>query len=222
MNSNSSFSTCENTEYDSLMIKEKIELDLKKNIIKEPTNSILEKLDEYDKKMSNPIHNLELNCFFECIIYFFARMYNVDTISFYFIITLLYKSYFDNDYYFILRPLTHVIIILIITLSTKFFFGRKRPELKTNVKRLFNCRNSENNCSMPSGDSMQAANFAILILFYFGNFIGFFFVPFVMFARVYYFCHYIFDTVIGALMGFIISYSLIFELDLLFSYFKIL
>ena len=36
MNSNSSFSTCENTEYDSLMIKEKIESELNKNIIKEP------------------------------------------------------------------------------------------------------------------------------------------------------------------------------------------
>ena len=32
MNSNSSFSTCENTEYDSLMIKEKIEFELNKNI----------------------------------------------------------------------------------------------------------------------------------------------------------------------------------------------
>ena len=36
MNSNSRFSTSENTEYDSLMIKEKIELELNKNIIKEP------------------------------------------------------------------------------------------------------------------------------------------------------------------------------------------
>ncbi len=36
MNSNSNFSTCENIEYDSLMINEKIELDLNKNMIKEP------------------------------------------------------------------------------------------------------------------------------------------------------------------------------------------
>ena len=36
MNSNSRFSTSENTEYDSLMIKEKIEFKLNKNIIKEP------------------------------------------------------------------------------------------------------------------------------------------------------------------------------------------
>ena len=36
MKSNSRFSTSENTEYDSLMIKEKIELELNKNIIKEP------------------------------------------------------------------------------------------------------------------------------------------------------------------------------------------
>ena len=104
----------------------------------------------------------------------FERMYNVDSISLYFIITLLYKNHFVNDYYFIIRPLIYDIIIFIITLSTKFFFGRKRTELKTNVKRLFGCRNSENNCSMLSGDSMQAANFVILILFFFGNFIGYF------------------------------------------------
>ena len=36
MKSNSRFSTSENKEYDSLMIKEKTELDLNKNIIKEP------------------------------------------------------------------------------------------------------------------------------------------------------------------------------------------
>ena len=104
-------------------------------------------------------------------------MYNVDSISLYFIITLLYKNSFVNDYYFIISPLIYDIIIFIITLSTKFFFGRKRTELKTNVKRLFGCRNSENNCSMLSGDSKQAENFVILILFFFGNFIGFFFVP---------------------------------------------
>ena len=137
-------------------------------------------------------------------------MYNVDSISLYFIITLLYKNSFVNDYYFIISPLIYDIIIFIITLSTKFFFGRKRTELKTNVKRLFDCRNSENNCSMLSGDSMQAANFAILFLFYFGNFIGFFFVPFVMFGRVYNFFLYVFESVISALMRFIISYSLIF------------
>ncbi len=112
-------------------------------------------------------------------------MYNVDSISLYFIITLLYKNHFVNDYYFIISPLIYDIIIFIITLSTKFFFGRKRTELKTNVKRLFDCRNSENNCSMLSGDSMQAANFDILILFYFGNFIGFFFCAFYYVWKVY-------------------------------------
>jgi hypothetical protein len=104
-------------------------------------------------------------------------MYNVDSISLYFIITLLYKNHFVNDYYFIIRPLIYDIIIFIITLSTKFFFGRKRTELKTNVKRLFDCRNSENNCSMLSGDSMQAENFAILFYF-FWKFYWFFFCAF--------------------------------------------
>ena len=53
------------------------------------------------------------------------------------------------------------------------------------------------------------------------HFFGFFLVPFVMFARIFYFCHYVFDTVIGALMGFFISYILVFSLDFLFNYFNL-
>ena len=204
------------TEYDFLISEDKFQLK-----IKEPSTSFLEKLDSYDKKLSSYIHNLEINCFLEYLIYIFARMYNVDTITSYFILTFIYFAYFYNNYTFIIRPLIHVIIILIITLLSKSFFGRKRPNENKEVIRLFNCRSCENNCSMPSGDSMQAANFAILFLYYFGNFFGFFLIPFVMFARIFYFCHYVFDTVIGALMGFFISYILVFSLDFLFNYFNL-
>ncbi len=202
------------TEYDYLLTKEKSQLK-----IKEPSKSFLKKLDSYDKKISSYIHNLEVNCFIEYLIYIFARMYNVDIITYYFIFTFIYFAYYYNNYTFIIRPLIHVILILILTLLSKSFFGRGRPNENNEVKRLFNCRNCEKNCSMPSGDSMQASNFAILILFYFGHFFGFFLVPFVMFARIFYFCHYVFDTVIGALMGFFISYILVFGLDFLFKLF---
>ena len=54
-------------------------------------------------------------------------------------------------------------------------------------------RKKEKNFSMPSGDSMQAANFAIVALFYFNiSFFGFLILPFVMVARIFYFCHYFF------------------------------
>ena len=50
MNTNSRFSTSENTEYDSLMIKEKIELELNKNIIKEPQIQFYKNLMKMTKK----------------------------------------------------------------------------------------------------------------------------------------------------------------------------
>ena len=59
---------------------------------------------------------------------------------------------------------------------------------------------------MPSGDSLQAANFAILLYGYFGTAIRFYFIPLVMFSRIFYFCHYILDTVAGCLCGISISY----------------
>ncbi len=134
-------------------------------------------MDENDKKISDPIHKLEINCFFEYIIYIFARMYNVDSISLYFLITLLYKSYFDNDYYFTIRPLIRDIIIFIITLSTKFFFGRKRTELKKDYLIV------------------ETENFAILILFFLEILLNFFY-AFCYVWKVYYFCRYVFETVI--------------------------
>ena len=68
---------------------------------------------------------------------------------------------------------------------------------------------------MPSGDSIQSANFAVLILFYLGNFTGFILIPFVMFARIFYFCHYIMDTVIGVLIGLSVSWILVYPLRLI-------
>ena len=74
---------------------------------------------------------------------------------------------------------------------------------------------------MPSGDSIQSANFAVLILFYLGNFTGFILIPFVMFARIFYFCHYIMDTVIGVLIGLSVSWILVYPLRLItIVYFK--
>ena len=67
--------------------------------------------------------------------------------------------------------------MLIITLITKHIFGRPRPIPRDSVKRRFNCRSKETNCSMPSGDSMQCANFAIVIIYYFNNYYGLMLIP---------------------------------------------
>ena len=59
---------------------------------------------------------------------------------------------------------------------------------------------------MPSGDSLQAGLWSMILLLYFNFYYGMLFVPLVMFARCYYQCHYLSDTVIGALLGMKISY----------------
>ena len=183
-----------------------------KNIIKKinvnlttPSESILSKIDQYDKNFSQYIYNLEFNKYIEFIIFIFARLFNPDFMICYFILMFSYFAIFEHNYTFIIKPLCHVLLALIITVITKYIFGRKRPDINPNVIRRHNCRSRENNCSMPSGDSMQCASFAVLFVCYFGNFFGFILIPFVMFSRVFYFCHFIMDTIIGTLMGLIIS-----------------
>ena len=174
--------------------------------------------DQYDKNLSNYIQTLEVNSIIEFIIYIFARLFNPDLMISYFIILFFYHFYYYNNYTFIIKPLIHVLVTLMITLVTKSIFKRPRPNIKENVKRIFNCRNKETNYSMPSGDSMQSANFAILTLFYLGNFFGFILIPFVMFARIFYFCHYILDTVIGTLIGLCVSWALVYPLRLITAF----
>ena len=170
-----------------------------------PSESILSKIDQYDKNFSQYIYNLEFNKYIEFIIFIFARLFNPDFMICYFILMFSYFAIFQHNYTFIIKPLCHVLLALIITVITKYIFGRKRPDINPNVIRRHNCRSRENNCSMPSGDSMQCASFAVLFVCYFGNFFGFILIPFVMFSRVFYFCHFIMDTIIGTLMGLIIS-----------------
>ena len=170
-----------------------------------PSESILSKIDQYDKNFSQYIYNLEFNKYIEFIIFIFARLFNPDFMICYFILMFSYFAIFEHNYTFIIKPLCHVLLALIITVITKYIFGRKRPDINPNVIRRHNCRSRENNCSMPSGDSMQCASFAVLFVCYFGNFFGFILIPFVMFSRVFYFCHFIMDTIIGTLMGLIIS-----------------
>ena len=174
------------------------------------------KLDLFDKKISKKIHNLELNTILENIIYIFARLFNADIITIFYISLLLYQSFFNKNYYYIIKPVIHVIVVFILTGLLKYSFKRPRPEINKNVKRIYNIRKKENNFAMPSGDSMQAANFAVITLFYFNlSFCGFLLLPFVMFARIFYFCHYFFDTLIGALVGGGVSLGLVFPLKFL-------
>ena len=176
-------------------------------------NNTLSKIDSCDKKLSNHIHTLELNNLLENIIYIFARLFNPDIMTIFYVLVILYQAIFHKNFFFVIKPLIHLTVVFIISTILKYSFKRPRPEIKPNVKRLHNLRKKEKNFSMPSGDSMQAANFAIVALFYFNiSFLGFLIIPFVMFARIFYFCHYFFDTLVGALIGGGVSLGLVFPL----------
>ena len=172
-------------------------------------DSIISILDNYDKQLSDKIHNLEINDIFEFVLYLSARLYNPECVTCYFIIMFAYFAKVKHDYFFIVKPVLHVLIILLVTLISKHIIGRPRPNVRENIKRNFILRHKEKNCSMPSGDAMQSANFAVILIYYFNCYYGIILIPFVMISRVYYFCHYVSDTVVGAIAGGLISYSLV-------------
>ena len=166
-------------------------------------NNIISKIIFFDKKYSEIIHKSEVNIILELLLFISARLYNPECVFIYFIIMFYY-----SNLTFILKPLTHVIICLLITISMKHYTKRIRPKLYDNIKRRYNVRDRETNCSMPSGDSMQAANFAIIFYCYYGKIFGFFLIFPVMLSRIFFCCHYIMDTIVGVIIGFIVSFSL--------------
>ena len=189
------------------------EIDNQKNKKHSQIKNLLTRIDLFDKKISNNIYELELNIVLENIIHMFGRLFNVDIVLIFYISVFIYQSFFNKNYYYIIKPFIHLSLIFILSTILKYIIKRPRPDINKNVKRLYNLRKKEKNFSMPSGDSMQAANFAIIALFYFNvSYLGFIVVPFVMFARIFYFCHYFFDTLIGALIGGFVSFGLIFPL----------
>lgn len=171
----------------------------------EENTNYLHNLDKFDKEFSKKIHDSTLPNTLEYIVYLFARIFNPDFITSYFVVILSYKTY-HNEPLFVLKPLISTLISLVISSILKKYFERPRPEPSKISKRIFDLRKHEKNFSMPSGDSIQAGNWAMIIYFYTGNDLGFIFVPFVMYARIYFYCHYLFDTIIGALLGSFISF----------------
>ena len=207
------------TDAESIMVLDEIEQFAISEKTEEKTKRVsfikntLTKIDTLDKKISNYIHTLELNIILENIIYIFGRLFNPDIMTIFYLSVLFYQMIINKNYFYIIKPLIHLTVALILTMILKYSFKRPRPEINSKVKRLHNLRIKEKNFSMPSGDSMQAANFAIVALFYFHiSFLGFLIIPFVMFARIFYFCHYFFDTLVGALIGGGISLGLVFPL----------
>ena len=106
-----------------------------------------------------------------------------------------------------LIPFIHVVIGAILTGLLKIIIGRNRPV--STVKRFCNyVRDKETSKSMPSGDSLQSANFAMMAILYFNcnmKYLVLLLIPGVMCGRVYYNCHYWFDCIIGVVLGIFVS-----------------
>ena len=103
-----------------------------------------------------------------------------------------------------LKLLLAGIALMVIGLALKKILGRPRPVLIN--PREVNLRSKENNCSLPSGDTLFSA--ALTTLLYTRHHMGFAFmlIPLVAFARIYYQCHWIGDTVFGAALGIFYGY----------------
>ena len=99
--------------------------------------------------------------------------------------------------------LTFLIVLLVLPL--KALIGRERPTRITHVFRFCNMRDKEHGKAMPSGDSAAGAYFLALYALVFSAWPLIFFIPLVCLGRVYVHCHWIVDTVVGAILGYTIA-----------------
>ena len=162
-------------------------------------NKALNYLDKIDRKLSKPIHDSKLNDNIEHIMFIFGRMFSPEVIAVYITLLGLISLIKYHNIYLIIRPLIIVLSGVVVVLFTKKKLGRPRPNF--NPIKKYQLRKRETNCSMPSGDSFHAALFGTLLFSDLNCYYGFIFVPLVMYARIYFNCHFFFDTVVGVLMG---------------------
>ena len=178
-------------------------------------SSCITDLDNFDKKISQPLQTYTPNVYIEIIFLIFAKVFNTLNIILYLVFLFLYSIFIKKNPYIFIIVFIHVIIGALITLIIKKMIGRERPSLT--VKRYFyKVRTKELLNSMPSGDCLQSANFAMMMILYFGSSSRFFsivFIPMSMIGRVFYSCHYWFDCLIGAFLGIINSFGCYFLIN---------
>jgi membrane-associated phospholipid phosphatase len=137
----------------------------------------------------------------------FAYIFNPSMIAFTWLLALVLKGSLQH----ILVGALQVVLVLLTTTLLKRLTGRHRPELYTPRQDLlhYNFRSKETNLSMPSGDSAQAAAFWTFVNTQLGLPLGLAVVMTgcTMYARVYFMCHFIGDTLVGAAIGSAISLS---------------
>ena len=175
-------------------------------IIDSKSYSCLNYLDNIDKTISKPLQAYPSNPAMEYIFFIFSKIFNYEGIITYLSLLFIY-SFLNNHIYIFLIPLAQVLVGGILTYLLKKFVGRDRPKIL--AKRYFiNVRDKEKTKSMPSGDCLQCAIFMTMVILYFDRNIKYFVLllfPGVMCSRIYFNCHYLFDCIIGAVIGIFIS-----------------
>ena len=98
-------------------------------------------------------------------------------------------------------------LVVFIILPLKYLFRRTRPIRNKSVSRYCNMRDRENgNPSFPSGDAAACAYFCSVYLYVFST--PWFLViclPLCSLGRVYVHCHWLLDTVFGAIFGLVFA-----------------
>lgn len=186
---------------------------------------ILYKIDEVDRHYSAKFHETS-KLSIELVLIIFAHFFNRLWIVFSFILatfvgyfrydvmleSLGYQPVNKEDLDFVARlrlgftfTLYYALCLGVMVTSTqilKYTIRRPRPERLPHTSRLNNLRKAEDGTfSMPSGDSSAAACFCFLYSYVLQVPAIYLMLPLVMAGRVYYQCHWIADTMVGACIG---------------------
>ena len=183
---------------------------------------MIAKLAKMDENWSEKIHSMDAHSFEIVLLIAGVAFSPFGAAIFPFFVYLFSLLYFRGDQSitdgsmlfwksvgFALIHTAWVLVSLVVTVILKKTLNRERPPIK-NVSRLLNLRWNEHNGSIPSGDTLQCALFAGFMWLNY-TFTGsqmilqwmliFVLIPLVAFSRVYFHCHWIGDTIIGAVIG---------------------
>lgn len=169
-----------------------------------------------DKKVTKLIHrSIRTGGSLEYFIAVFASCFNNEVASFVWLLAFCSRPWSGKLFIFCLAM---PVATLLISLLFKNTLRRTRPKPYGPRKEalLFDFRGKETNPSLPSGDSAQAAAFWIFMYLEGCSGLGLsvIFTLLTMYARVYYMCHYVLDTIVGAALGATMCY---FMRDLILS-----
>ena len=170
-------------------------------------DNALDKLDEIDRALSDKIAALECGKILESIIVVPTLMFSPIGIPLFIAVTILYFRSFGY--------LVSMLLGLVFSEGIKKIARRPRPQLQSH--KPFNITQHlmhVDSYSMPSGDSLQSAVFAVVVAYHLQlTQWSYIFIPWAAFGRVYWGNHWIGDTLAGAFIGFTASFIICMNFD---------